>query len=177
MSETPRRGFGERLIGAMRLDATVYEEVEHDAGALGQAAAVVALGGVAEGLALAGMLGVSGLMAGIVAGFAGWLLATAIVWAIGVRLAHHTSDFPELARTLGFASAPRLLFVIGILPLGPLVMLLRPAVALVTIAAFVIAVRQALDVTTGRSVLVCLLAVLVLMTLGRILAGPGTLGG
>lgn len=177
MSETSPRAFGARLAGAMRLDATLYEEVEHDPGALGQAAAVVALGGLAEGLALTGMLGASGLVAGVVAGFVGWLLATAIVWLIGVRLMRHTSDFPELARTLGFASAPRLLFAIGVLPIGPLLPMLRLVVALATMGTFVIAVRQALDVSTGRALGVCLLAVLVLMTLGRILAAPGTVGG
>ena len=33
--------FGERLIGAARLDAETYEEVEHDQTATGQAAGVV----------------------------------------------------------------------------------------------------------------------------------------
>ena len=35
--------FGARLIGAAKLDAATYEEVEHDKGATGQAAAVVIL--------------------------------------------------------------------------------------------------------------------------------------
>ena len=32
--------FGQRLIGAAKLDGETYEEVEHDPGALGQAAGV-----------------------------------------------------------------------------------------------------------------------------------------
>ena len=39
----PQRSFGERLLGAIKLDATVYEEVEHTPDAVGQAAGVVVL--------------------------------------------------------------------------------------------------------------------------------------
>ena len=44
----PSRSFGERLLGALRVDATIYEEVEHTPEALGQAAAVVALAAAAD---------------------------------------------------------------------------------------------------------------------------------
>lgn len=171
------RSFGERLIGALMLDASVYEEVEHRPEALPQSVAVVALGGLAEGLAFIRLIGLGGILSGIVSGLLGWLLATAIVWAIGVRLFGHTSSFQELLRTLGFASAPRLLFVIALIPLGPLYPVLRLAVTVLTVLAFVIAVRQALDVTTGRSVFVCVLAVLATAVLAVLLGGPGALGG
>jgi hypothetical protein len=171
------RSFGQRLIGSLKLDATVYEEVEHRPEALPQSVLVVALGGVAEGLAFIRLLGVGGIVSGIVSGFLGWLVATAIIWALGVRLLGHTSSFQELLRTLGFASAPRLLLVIGLVPLGPLYPLLRLGVTVLTVIAFVIAVRQALDVTTGRSVFVCVLAILATAVVAVLLGGPGALGG
>jgi len=159
-----QRSFVERLVAALKLEADVYEEVEHDPGALGQAAGVVALGALAQGLAYIHG-GFGGLVGGVFAGLVGWVLATAIVWAIGVKIMDHTSDFPELLRTLGFASAPKLLMVIGVLPIGPLRGLLALAVGIVTLVAFVIAVRQALDVSTGRAAWVCLLGVLASMVL------------
>ena len=67
----PSRSFGERLLGALRLDATVYEEVEHTPDALGQAAGVGALAAVARGL------GVSGdftLIMPLIGGFIAWLI-------------------------------------------------------------------------------------------------------
>ena len=151
----PQRSFGERLVGAIKLDATVYEEVEHTPDAMGQAAGVVALAVVARSL---GMPDESGLASGLIFGFIGWLFGTAVIWLVGVQILKHTSDFQELLRTLGFASAPQVLYVLGILPLGPLLSLLLLAVAVLGLFAWVIAVRQALDVTTGRSVVICLLA-------------------
>ena len=85
-------------------------------------------------------------------------MAAGIIWAIGVWYLKHTSDYPELLRTLGFASAPQLLFALGLIPLGPLLGLLAFLILGLSVAAWVIAVRQALDVSTGRAVGICLLA-------------------
>lgn len=166
----PSRSFGERLLGALRVDATIYEEVEHTPEALGQAAAVVALAAVARGL---GVPADNGLLGGLLGGFLGWLFGTAVIWLIGVKIMKHTSDFQELLRTLGFASAPQLLYILGVIPLGPLAPLLALAVTVLGVFAWVIAVRQALDVTTGRSIGICVLAQipLILMVLA-LLASP-----
>lgn len=167
----PSRSFGERLLGALRLDATVYEEVEHTPEALGQAAGVVALAAVARGLGVSGDFTLIGPLIG---GFVAWLIGTGLIWLVGVKILQHSSDFSELLRTLGFASAPELLYLIGVIPLGSLAPLLVFAVLILGIFAWVIAVRQALDVTTGRAVAVCVLAkvpVLILVVVA-LLAAP-----
>ena len=151
----PQRSFGERLLGAIKLDATVYEEVEHTPDAMGQAAGVVVLAVVAR---IVGVPGDVGMATGLLSGLIGWFIGTAVIWLVGVQIMKHTSDFQELLRTLGFASAPQVLYLLGILPLGPLGPLLLLAVSVLGLFAWVIAVRQALDVTTGRSVVICLLA-------------------
>jgi hypothetical protein len=165
------RSFGARVIGALKLDAGVYDEIEHDPAALGQAAVVVALAALAEGLAAVGAGGTSLLFRGVISGLVGWLLSTAIIWAIGVKGFGHTSNFPELLRTLGFASAPKLILAAGVLPIGPLRPLLFLAAAVLTLVAFVVAVRQALDVETGRAVFVCVLAVGAAVLLGLFFGG------
>ncbi len=167
------RSFGDRLLGAVRLDASVYEEVEHDPDAVGQAAGVVALAGFAQGLGAlqAADAGIGTLFAGLFASFSMWIMATAIIWAVGVKIFEHTSDFAEMLRTLGFAWAPQILLVAGLLPLGPLGGLLWIAVFCLVLAAFVIAARQALDVTTGRAVLLCALAVVPAAVLGTLFVG------
>jgi len=43
-------GFAERMIGAEKLDVHIYEEVEGDRTAIGQAMAVVVLSAVAAGI-------------------------------------------------------------------------------------------------------------------------------
>jgi hypothetical protein len=96
---------------------------------------------------------------------------------VGVYFMEHTSNYRELLRTLGFASAPQLLLVLrGIPLLGGLIAL---AAVLWGLAAWVVAVRQALDVSTGRAVLVCVLAVVVNVAcmVGLVLLLGGMIGG
>lgn len=159
--------FGERVIGALKLDSAIYDEVEHDPEALGQAAGVIALAAVCSGIG-SSAAGGGAIVGGVISAFLGWILATAIVWAIGVRAMGHGSDYSELLRTLGFASAPQLFLILGVVPLlGPLVGLV---VAIWGLAAYVVAVRQALDVETGRAVLVCVLAWGAALLLGLVFA-------
>lgn len=156
-SPPPARPFGQRLWGALTLDATVYEEVEQYPQALGQATAVVVLAALARGI---GELGQGAFIAGFLAGIAGWIVGTAIIWLIGVVILRLTSDFRELLRTLGFASAPCLLYLLGVLPLGPVEPFFAFAVWGLALVAWAIAVRQALDVSTGYALSICLLAAL-----------------
>lgn len=150
------------------LDATVYEEVEHDEAALGQAGAVVALAAVAAGIGGLSAGGLGGLVGGILTAILGWGIGAAVIWLVGVRIMDHTSDMPELLRTLGFASAPGILAVLGIIPLVGWIAVIASAV--LSLIAWVIAVRQALDVDTGRAVLVCVLAALARIAIGAVLA-------
>jgi hypothetical protein len=165
------RGFGERLLAAFKLEPELYEEVEHDPTALAQAAGVVALAAVARGIGFSGMPGAGGLVGGIVGGFLGWFVGTALIWAVGVWWFKHTSDYGELLRTLGFASAPQLLYVVAVIPFAPLQVLVALLVAALSVAAWVIAVRQALDVSTGRAVAVCVIAILLSLSLSIVFGG------
>jgi hypothetical protein len=155
--------FLQRLIGAAALDVAIYEEVEADRSATGQALAVVVLFGVAVGIGFLGLTEPGGpnvakaavIMVAFLLGWAGWALLTL---QVGVRLlpARTThSDIGELLRTLGFSASPGFLCVFGALP-G----LARPVVVVVLIwmlASMIVAVRQALDYqSTWRAVAVCI---------------------
>jgi len=175
--------FVERVIGALRLDAATYDEVEHDPSSLGQAAGVVGLAAIATAI---GTSGQGGSAVGVVLGAViGWLISTGFIWVVGVFWMKHTSDYKELLRTLGFASSPNLLAMLGAIPgVGGVLTL---AVGVWGLAALVVAARQALDVSTGRAILVCVLAVLVnaaciiglMLLLGGLIGGgggPGSMG-
>src|SRR5947208_15523496 len=56
-STTSTNTFLQRLIGAVSLDAAIYEEVEADRGATGQALAVVLLSSLAAGIGARGLGG------------------------------------------------------------------------------------------------------------------------
>jgi len=168
-----RRPFPDRLLAAIRLDATVFEEVEHDQEALGQAFWVIVLASLAQGLGGLQASSIPALIGGLagitLAGILGWIVGTAMIWLIGVKLMGCTSDYQELLRTVGFASAPKVLFLIGVLPLGSAAALLGLAVLILTTIASVLAVRQALDVTTGRAVVVCVVAMVVSFAIAALL--------
>jgi hypothetical protein len=168
--------FVQRMIGAAKLDARAFEEVEADRSATPQALAVVVLASVAAGVAVGD--GLRGLVTGTVAGLIGWFMWAWLVYVIGTRWLPEPetkADTGELLRVIGFATAPGLLRVIGIVPaLSRLVM----AVTFVwTLVAVVVGVRQALDYrSTARAVGVCLVGwivqILVFALLGVVLARP-----
>jgi hypothetical protein len=154
--------FSERAIGAAKLDPATYEEVEHDAGAMGQAAALIVLASLAAGLGAIRELGVLGVLLGAVITLAAWSLWAVITLFVGTRLLpgpKTEADFGQLFRTLGFSATPGLLQVAAIVPvIGAIIAL---AASLWQLAAMVVAVRQALDYDgTGRAIAVCLIGVI-----------------
>ena len=158
--------FVERVIGAAKLDAQTYEEVEADKGAIGQALAVVVLSSIAGGIgAAAGQgeaTGVVMVVMGVVytiVDLIGWFIWAFLTYLIGTKLMPEPqtqSDMGELLRTTGFSAAPGLLKVLGVVPfLGVFV---RVVAYVWMLATFVVAVRQALDYqSTGRAIIVCLI--------------------
>ena len=148
----------QRVIGAAKLDAATYEDVEADKSATGQALGVVVLSSIAAGIGgLAA--GERGLLGGLVAGLAGWVAASFLTYVIGAKMLPEPqtrADMGEMLRTLGFAAAPGFLRAFGFLPLFGGIIVLAAQVWM--LFATVVAVRQALDYTsTGRAVLVCVI--------------------
>ena len=149
--------FTDRMIRAARLDSNLYEEVEADTGALGQATGVVILSSVAGGIGNFALGGYAGIAAAAVGALIGWYVWAFLTYYIGTRLLPEPSteaDLGQLLRTIGFASSPGLIRVLGIFePLAGFVFL---AAAIWMLVAMVIAVRQALDYTsTWRALGVC----------------------
>jgi hypothetical protein len=151
--------FSERAIGAARLDPATYEEVEHDAGAMGQAATLIVLASLAAGIGAIRELGVLGVLLGAVITLAAWSLWAVITLFVGTRLLpgpKTEADFGQLFRTLGFSATPGLLQIAAIVPVVGAIIAL--AASLWQLAAMVVAVRQALDYDgTGRAIAVCLI--------------------
>ncbi len=156
-----QRSFVDRLIGAARLDSSVYEEVEHDRDATAQAAIVVVLGAIAGGIAAIGELGVAGLIFGVLGGLVGWAVYAWVTYFIGTKLlagSETSADWGEVARTLGFANAPRILLLIGVVPV--LNALVGTIVGIWVLVTTVVAVRAALDIGTGRAIAVAVLGLI-----------------
>ena len=74
------------------------------------------------------------------------------------------ADIGELLRTIGFATSPSILRVLGVVPF--LSAIVFSVAAIWTLVAVVIAVRQALDYrSTGRAIGVCLIGWLIQVVL------------
>ena len=147
----------DRMIRAAKLDVELYEEVEADRGAMGQAMTVVILSAVAAGIGNLGIGGLFGIVMGTVAALVGWYIWAFLTYFIGTRFLPEpqtSADHGELLRTVGFSSSPGVIRVLGIVPgIAGIVFLVAGVWMLV---AMVIAVRQALDYTsTWRAVGVC----------------------
>ena len=143
-----RSSFLRRLWGAATFKVPIYEEVEHDPGATGQAAGVVGLVALAAAVGAA-ELGPGGLIAGVVGAYFGWALWSGTVYLVGVQLFDGTADWGELLRTIGFAHAPGILLVLRMLPAAGTWLYL--AVLVWMIGTVLVAIRQALDFGTGRA--------------------------
>ena len=157
-----RHSFVQRVIGAAMLNAATYEEVEADRSAVAQAAAVVLLSSLAAGFGARGF-GASrpvdiALYAGI--SLVAWMMWAVLTYQIGASLLPESqtrADVGELLRTIGFASAPGLLRILGVAP--GLTNVVFAVSAVWMLASMLVAVRQALDYTgTGRAIAVCTLA-------------------
>jgi hypothetical protein len=179
MGENGMASFQNRIIRAAKLDAHLYEEVEADKGAMGQATAVVVFSSIAGGIAYTASAGLGGILIGTIAALVAWYIWAFLTYLIGTKLLPEPqtkADVGELLRTIGFSSSPGLIRVLGIIPF------LRGPVFLVAgvwmLVAMVIAVRQALDYqSTLRAVGVCVIGwiaqALVLMLLFYFLGGTG----
>lgn len=165
-----------RMLGAAKLDAATYEEVENDASATGQAVLVVVLSSLAAGIGALREVGFGGLVLTTVVALVGWYAWAFVTYFVGTRFLpgpQTQADLGQLLRTLGFSASPGVIRALGVVPgLDWLVSLIAALWMLVTM---VVAVRQALDYEgTGRAVVVCLIGFAIYIVVGIVL---GTLLG
>ena len=163
-------GFFSRVARAAWLEPDLYEEVEADHGATGQALLVVLLSALASAVGALGAVRPPGGLGGagvipvfvvaVVAALLAWLVEALVAFGVGGWILPERqteADAGQLLRAVGFSSAPGLLRVFGAIPvLGPAVFILT---GLWMLVAMVVAVRQALDyTTTWRALVVAVVA-------------------
>ncbi len=168
----------DRIIRAAKLDVTLYEEVEADKEAMGQATAVVVLSSVAAGIGSFHHGGAGGIIIGAVGALIGWYVWAYLTYIIGTKFLPEPqtqADVGQLLRTTGFSSSPGLIRILGLIPgVTGLVFLVAQIWMLV---AMVIAVKQALDYSgTLRALGVCvigwLIQALILLVVYSLLGSP-----
>ena len=158
-----KNSFENRIIRAAKLDPNLYEEVEADKSALGEAMAIVVLSSIAAGIGLYKTGGFSGILTGTIASLISWYIWAYLTYFIGTKFLPEPqtqADLGELLRTIGFSSSPGLLRVFYFVPgIGVLLYLIS---SLWMLVAMIIAVRQALDYnSTLRAVGVCVIGYII----------------
>jgi len=169
----------DRMVRASKLDARLYEEVETDRGAMGQATGVVVLSSVAAGIGSVGKGGLLGILLGAVFALIGWYVWAYLTYLIGTKVLPEPetkADPGELLRTIGFSSSPGLIRVLGIIP--GLAGIVFVGASVWMLVAMVIAVREALDYkSTLRAIGVCVIGWiiqwLILLLLSPVLGNIG----
>jgi len=154
--------FAYRLMGAATLDAGMYEGIEADGKTTTQALMTVLLASLAAGVGAGEWLGARWVTLAAVAAIAviTWSAWAMLVFQIGTRMLpgpETRADWGQLLRTTGFASAPGLLLVFGLIPNGRAYVF--GIVGLWMFAAMVVGVKHALDYREGgRAIGVCFVA-------------------
>jgi hypothetical protein len=156
--------FGMRVLRAAWLDADTYEEVEADRSSILQAGVVVLGACAAIGVARYIQSSGAGIPANplvlqvalsIVEPLILWFAGSAFVYMVGAtffRGPETETDFAEVLRTTGFAFAPAILRIFAIVPPPTLGLAIDLVARAWVFAAFVVAIRQALDFNTWRAI-------------------------
>jgi len=175
------QNYIDRMVRAAKLDVNLYEEVEADKGAMGQAMGVVVLSSVAAGIGSIGTMGIKGVIIGAITALIGWYVWAYMTYFIGARILPEPqtkADYGELLRTIGFSSSPGLIRVLAFIP-GTSGIIFTIA-SIWMLIAMVVAVRQALDYqSTLRAVGVCIIgwviqAVILMILFAALGGGPKT---
>ena len=147
------RSIIDRMLGALRLQSAVYEEVEADQKATGEAAFIIVATSLVSGAVNGVLTGASSGFFGAIGSLLGWAFYAWVAYIVGVKLfpgPQTKSSWGELARTLGYANTARFLILFELVP--GLQALTRLVVSIWVLVATVVALRAALDITTGRAV-------------------------
>lgn len=150
--------FLDRFIRAAKLDTNLYEDVAADKGAMTQAMMVVFIYSLSAAFGSFGKTGMVGINIGMITTLLGWYIWAFFTYFIGTRLLPESQtsvDRKTVLRTMGFASAPGVIRLLGFFQgLGGVAVLIA---SVWMIAAAVIAVKKALNYTsTLRAVGICI---------------------
>ena len=145
----------ERVIRAVKLDATLYQEVDADESKTREALMVIIaaslIGGLLNAVQADGSV-VALIVGSIIGAPIGLAIWSGVVLVLG-KLFGGEANYSGLIRTLGYASAPSAASIVPVL---------GPVIALWGLATSVVAVRESHNISTGQAVATVLIPALIL---------------
>jgi Yip1 domain len=167
----------DRMIRAAKLDASLFEEISRDESTMGEAVTVVVIVSVASGIGLA-LTGPLGLIGGAISSLVSWFLWAWLAFFVGTVMvpdAGTNTDLASVMRVTGYASAPGVLSIFGLIPFfGGLASFIG---SLWMLASFIVAIRVVMNFdSNGKAALVCIIGWVVKMVIAMLFLFMG-LGG
>jgi hypothetical protein len=153
----------DRILRIIKLDFSVFRDIESDPAATVQAAivVVVASGLSAVGTALSADTSqalAQAFLGSFITGVVGWLVWSAVTHFVGKALYQSGGTLEEMLRVVGYANAPRFLGIFSFIPcLGALAGL---AGLILSLIAVIMAISEGLDVSTGQAIIVAVVGLL-----------------
>jgi hypothetical protein len=153
----------ERIMRILKLDFSVFREIESDPNATTEAAIVVAITTLVS--AIASAVGsdhaVASFVQAMINGFVGWIVWSAVTYFVGRSMFAGGGTLVQMLRVLGYANAPRILSVFAVIPcFGWLGVLIG---WLLSIVAGIMAIKEALDLELGTAIAVVIIGVIAMV--------------
>ena len=149
----------DRIMRAIRLDASVFREIAEDKNAMTEAAIIVVIVAILSSIGSAigsDSFFVTLIVTLLLAILVNWLFWAVLTYFVGVYVFQGKSDIPEMMRVLGYANAPNLLGLFAFIPCVGWIIAIAGAI-LAFIAGFM-AVREAMEFDTSKAILTVLIS-------------------
>ncbi|MBD2082274.1 YIP1 family protein [Leptolyngbya sp. FACHB-17] len=157
-------GIWQTIRAALTLNAQLYETAQNTSKTHRLAFTIVLLAALSRALGSAAILLLTRttpftfilvLLLNVLSVIASYYIWTFTIWKIGRWLKSDAPSYRALLSPIGFAYSPQILNFLTLIPL--LGSAIEIILAVWTLMAVIVAVRQALDVSTRRAALICLL--------------------
>lgn len=158
----------DRIIGFARLNERVIKDVERDTTATGQAMIVVVLAAIAGAIGSIGAPAeqdqnlLAAMLFGAIAAVAGWIVFSVIAYFVGSSLfatPQTSATIGQVLRVVGFAQGPKIIGILGFIPLLGWIASLVAWIWFVVVA--IVALRNAFEFSTERAVGTAIVALIV----------------
>lgn len=152
------------LREALTLDAHFYEDAPNTRKTRRVAKTIVILAAISYALGNAFILLINrvgittfvfALILNVVSVILGYYFWTFTIWKIGDRFKHHHASYQELLVPIGFAYAPQVFNFLTLIPL--LGIPIQLVLAVWSLLAVIVAVRQGLDISNVKAAIICLI--------------------
>jgi hypothetical protein len=172
----PEVGFLTRLSFAAHLEAEPYGEIARDPACSWQVSVVVALAGLAHGVAFYSSFGPAALVVATIGALSFWLVLSSSIFLLGRLLAPEPVGWGVVTRGVGVAAFAMVLVAISAIGQHELLKLGIHVLAYsISIAAVVVATHEVLRVSVARALAIGLGAI-ALTAAGVVLLLPWVVG-